>query len=597
MSDDFIDISGRIIIPPHNKMTGKLNIIAVGKEDIVSSITVTRYNEIPSLIYVYSDYVVERIAYPPRLGNQRRANLRILNRSNILGNIKINPKNKMTGRTEIVQPPKTIAQLYPVKDAFVREGVKTLNYGIEQTMLVGYNRNLNERYRSFLEFDLSQLPENITIEKAELKVFNLNKESVNHQVGLFSAASTWTEQGVTWNSQPAIQNILDSKNINETEGYISFEVTNKVSNWCDGTEVNYGFILKSLNESIQQYGQFYTRESQINKPILEITYREKIIYSAGRTEIDGNIFVKSIGQKDLSSSIRIQEYDQKATLRSSIHIYNPDYMESSILVNRPKIEANIQVRRSDESDLLSNLIVRQKWLDQRDASILVNAPSRVGHINIPYRSDLPSDLNVRQKKSDYRDASILVNAPYRVGHINIPYRISLPSSVTVRALGCEKFPAKISIIRKEILGNLTVKRRDFSEINGSIAVKRSDFDEIDSSISVIRKEIPSSIMVVLSDYLPGSITVQQTDESTIPSYITIPYRKDLHGSINVVGASMISGNIFVISGFLRASISIPEYASYDILGQMKVRAKWISEIPSSLTVGGDNIPGGFVFII
>lgn len=554
------DLQSNISIKPFNKMTGTITISPIDKNDIISTIDVKAT-------------------------------------SNLSSNIIISQRNKMTGTVEVTQPPTYTTQLNSVKDAFVREGIKTLNYGTEQTMIAGYSNELNERYRSFLEFDLLQLPDNIAIKKAEVKVYNVSARTNEHQVGLYSSASVWTEYGVTWNNQPAIQNFIDSKNIGTSEGYVSFNVTDKVSSWYEGIGTNNGFIFKALNESVQQYEQFYTRESLNNKPFLEVTYQEKFIYSAGRAEVNGNIFIKSVGKNDLPSSIRIPDFDLNAILPSSIHIYNPDFMESSISVNRPNISGNIIVKRSDTSELSSNLVVKQKSLDQIEANIFVNTPSRVGHITIPYRSDLPSNLIIRRSDLSQVVSTIQINAPFRVGNIFVPYRNDLPSSILARAQGYDQLPSTIGVSRKEITANLTVQRKEYSEISGSLAVKQSEFYTVNGSISVIRREIPSSIMVVLSNYLNSSITIRRTEESSIPAYIFVPYRKDLNSSIHVVGANMIPSNIFIRSGYLRANISIPVYMSSDTPSTITVRVKWASDLPSTLFVGGDNIEGGYVFII
>lgn len=554
------DLQSNIGIKPSNKMTGTITISPIDKNDLISTIDVKATSDLSS-------------------------------------NIIISQRNKMTGTVEVTQPPTYTTQLNSIKDAFVREGIQTLNYGTEQTMIVGYSNELNERYRSFLEFDLLQLPDNIAIKKAEVKVYNVSARTNEHQVGLYSSASAWTEYGVTWNNQPAIQSFIDSKSIGTSEGYVSFDVTDKVSSWYEGIGIHNGFIFKALNESVQQYEQFYTRESLNNKPFLEVTYQEKVIYSAGRAEVNGNIFIKSVGKNDLPSSIRIPEYDINATLPSSIHIFNPDFMESSISVIRQNINGNIRVQRSDKSELSSNLVVKQKSLDQIEANVLVNTPSRVGHITIPYRNDLLSNLIIRQSDFSQIQSVIQINAPSRVGNIFVLYRNDLPSSILARAQGYDQLPSSIGVSRREITANLTVQRKEYSEINGSLTVKQSEVYTIDGSISVIRREIPSSILVVLSNYLNSSITIRRTEESSISASILVPFRKDLNSSIHVVGANMIPSNIFIRSGYLRANISIPVYMSSDTPSTIIIRVKWASDLPSSLFVGGDNIAGGHVFLI
>lgn len=595
MSVYYDEMTGNVWIPPRNRMSGKVNVIAVGEKDLTGSLTVKRFQEVSGHVDVYSDYVIEDIAYPPRFGYQKRSSISIFYRKEVYGNIRIPPKNKMSGIIDIIQPPRKTLEIEPVKDSFIREGVRTLNYGREQTMLVGYNDKLKERYRSLLEFNLDDLPENTIIEKATLKLYNASPFGVKRQLGVYTSKAHWEEYGVTWENQPGVSSLVALSDIGNAVGYYEVDVTETIQLFYSGEEKNYGFIIKALNEDFAQFEQFNTRENLENKPILEIAYYDDTIYSFGRSEIESNLFVHAVGNKDVKGTINIREFDDSATISSNIHIYNPIFMESCIRVNRTFTNSSLTIRRTEREDMLSNLKIRISRIDEIKSNLSVNARNRLGQINIPYKSSIDSNLSVRQAKTDSLISIINVNAKYRVGTITIPNISTIVGSVTVRDYEESHLTAKIRISKPLIHGSLRIKQSNYGELVSGVSVARNESDSIDSGIYINRPFIHGYIKVVASSFVNGNLMVKKIDE--IPSILTIPERTSINGSIDIIHTSLIPSSIQILSGYLKSSITIPKYETYDTLGRIKVRVKWIDEISCSLTVGGDNVPGGYTFIL
>ena len=595
MFDSYNEITGNIIIPAKNKMTGKVDIIAVGDNDIICSISVNNISEINSHIYIYSDTVIEDISYPPRFGNQRRANLFIKYRNDIAGSLFISPQNKMTGIVEIVPPPRKKLELYPTKDAFIRSSTPTFNYGSDQIMYVGYNQDLDEIYRSLIEFDISELPQNTIIEKAELKIYNNKEELKAHQVGVYEIKEPWTELGVTWLNQPNFSSIVDIKDVGKAIGYEIFDVKEVVNKWYVNQSENNGLIIKAINESVKQYEQFNTKENVLNKPILEITYYDTTIYSFGRSEIPSGLFVFAVGNKDIIGKLNIREYDKSAELPSRLHVYNPDYMESFLTINRPNIISDIIVRRTESDIIVGSIVIRQKRGSEVISNLIISVPDRIGRIYVPYRYDLNANLIIRKSESRSIWSNIIISSPYRIGNIYIFYRNDINSNIVIRENEWNQLESEITISRPNILGNIEIYNT--YDVLGNIRIKRSKSDDIQSFIAISRNSLISNIKLTVHSSINGYIIVRQKDDSGISANINIPYRNDLNSWLEVIGASMISGNLYVLSGYLKANLKIPEYATYDKIGKMVVRVRWASEIPSTLFVGGDNIEGGYVFIL
>ena len=80
------------------------------------------------------------------------------------------------------------------------------NYGSELELQVGAENTAlpDKRYRSYLRFDLSSLPETFTLERARLRLFTEIYTTIPATVvDLYRVADdSWSESTITWNTQP-----------------------------------------------------------------------------------------------------------------------------------------------------------------------------------------------------------------------------------------------------------------------------------------------------------------------------------------------------------------------------------------------------------
>ncbi|HKZ83253.1 MAG TPA: DNRLRE domain-containing protein [Anaerolineae bacterium] len=176
-----------------------------------------------------------------------------------------------------VFPPGT---LYSIADADVLQGYPNTNYGSDAAMWAGYDDYLNPDgmiARSHVQFDVSAIPAGATINSAVLRVFLVSSYDFPNRTRLITTyriSSPWVESSVTWNTSPAFAEAYGSAPVTHGAwGWYSFDVTNLVRGWVNGTFPNYGIMLRGpeVSGSDSSWKGFSTREWS-NSPQLVITY-------------------------------------------------------------------------------------------------------------------------------------------------------------------------------------------------------------------------------------------------------------------------------------------------------------------------------------
>ncbi len=182
-------------------------------------------------------------------------------------------------------PPLVTNTFYSVGDACVLQGRPTMNFGSTTDMWAGYDDYLNPDgmiARSLVRFNLSAIPSGATVNSATLRAYLVGSYDYpgrTRTVTAYRAGSTWSESSVTWNSQPAIAEAYGSSGVTHgAQGWYSFDVTNLVRGWVNGSLQNYGIVLRGpeWSGSDSSWKAFSTREGPY-PPQLVITY---IDYSA-----------------------------------------------------------------------------------------------------------------------------------------------------------------------------------------------------------------------------------------------------------------------------------------------------------------------------
>jgi len=184
----------------------------------------------------------------------------------------------MKNYSSLPSPPS--GPFYSVADACVLEGYPTTNFGSTVDMWAGYDDYLEpdgKIARSLIQFDLSAIPTGTPIDSALLQVYLVSSYDFPGETRTITAyriASTWSESSVTWNTRPSYGEAYGSASV--THGawaWYSFDVTNLVRGWVNGTLPNYGVMLRGPEWSgyDSSWRAFSTREGSYT-PQLVITY-------------------------------------------------------------------------------------------------------------------------------------------------------------------------------------------------------------------------------------------------------------------------------------------------------------------------------------
>ena len=132
--------------------------------------------------------------------------------------------------------------------------------------------------RDLIGFDTSSIPAGAQVTTATLMLKAYAYQgSVNSDmvVSTYAVTAPWSETSVTWQSHgSAFSTVNSSSVVGEYVTYISFDVTNLVKWWVNGTLPNYGVMLRGGIESGVTRGKiFYTRNAAVgDRPILSVNY-------------------------------------------------------------------------------------------------------------------------------------------------------------------------------------------------------------------------------------------------------------------------------------------------------------------------------------
>ena len=176
-----------------------------------------------------------------------------------------------------------IETFYPTDDAYIKHEAPNINMGYYEYFRV---RNEYGGYGSsgwemdgLIRFDISSLPAKANIISAKLYIYYYDWDStnpVNRPVRLYRATSEWSEDSVTWNTQPsyAPQASSSSPMPNHFD-WVMWDVTNDIKDFIKGEVTNYGWKVTDDN----YWGDFYipeplfnTKESINHIPYLEVEF-------------------------------------------------------------------------------------------------------------------------------------------------------------------------------------------------------------------------------------------------------------------------------------------------------------------------------------
>ncbi|WP_297063512.1 DUF4350 domain-containing protein [Thermococcus sp.] len=139
------------------------------------------------------------------------------------------------------------------------------------------NSSYYQRERTYLRFNLSEIPKVAEIANAEVCVYvaYIKYFSTPMNVGIYNITNDWKESYT--NPAPTPEVLFDNKTL--SKGWVCFNVTSYIKAKFPEQSV-FSFVLKLVNESIYNYAWIYSRENAFDKPVLKISYYVPVAVSS-----------------------------------------------------------------------------------------------------------------------------------------------------------------------------------------------------------------------------------------------------------------------------------------------------------------------------
>src|SRR6185436_13675532 len=138
------------------------------------------------------------------------------------------------------------------------------NYGTSPTLLVHSwtTQSLADNARTLIQFNLSGIPANSTVQSAFLSLFNdpnttwysgqhQNYSGTNESF-IKRITSSWSEFGVTWNSMPSftsVNSVSVPASVSSHQDFMNLNVTSLVIDMINNPSSSFGFIMTLQNET------------------------------------------------------------------------------------------------------------------------------------------------------------------------------------------------------------------------------------------------------------------------------------------------------------------------------------------------------------
>jgi len=139
--------------------------------------------------------------------------------------------------------------LTAIADSYTVESDPSGNRGTRTNIGIA-GASIGSRQYGFIKFNLGNIPDGSTITKVELKLYSYwHDNPSNAETWLGLAGESWSETGITWNSQPGATSGLSIYKTFSTDGYHTWSSSSHsslisvVQEWVNGNKSNYGFFL------------------------------------------------------------------------------------------------------------------------------------------------------------------------------------------------------------------------------------------------------------------------------------------------------------------------------------------------------------------
>lgn len=176
----------------------------------------------------------------------------------------------------------------PIGDATVDSGDPTIQGAEVELMVQGYADgpySVHSKKRTFLKFDLSEIPDDAEIISAEFGIYFFQGNeggglTMDPHAALYLVANDqWEEMSITWNTKPDnTAGYIDDEIAMEDAGYYTWNLLSDLgenvwSSYAVDLEDNIlSLMLTTPDEEQNNYAKYHSREAADFQPYLNIVY-------------------------------------------------------------------------------------------------------------------------------------------------------------------------------------------------------------------------------------------------------------------------------------------------------------------------------------
>jgi len=172
----------------------------------------------------------------------------------------------------------TTVRVYPDKDTYVASNLPYNNFGGWTDMRSGRDGTYGAT-RVLIQFNFNSIPSGAIINSARLYLHQnetVPPSDPPYKYGARYLASEWNEYSVTWSShQPVWGEVFGEAELNNVNGWKSFDARELVESWVSGQHANYGMMIQGSNEASARERVFATRETTLI-PYIDVDYTEYV---------------------------------------------------------------------------------------------------------------------------------------------------------------------------------------------------------------------------------------------------------------------------------------------------------------------------------
>jgi len=295
--------------------------------------------------------------------------------------------NRMVGQIEVLEVPRTITQIKPKQDTFLRKSVPTFSYYYYSEMITG--KYGDDEYLSMVQFDVpKEMPEGhkITWEKAILRIPKRDRAFVD--MSLHAIDTTWHDNNVTWKTHPEVgAKVVDGYTVPGELDYVCFDLTEYYRDVVMEGKKDFGFYIISNKDKVSMT----TTESD-KPPLLTIEYKDFTLMNLLDT-CDFEGWMAPLYNSD-SPEFEVSTY--------GANIPNDSPVFEVLLDKGP--DKGFELMLHPHSDFAFSFSVANDGSEETEFEMLLNkGPNRTFELNLRQVSQSEFDYGMYQIKKAFQD--------------------------------------------------------------------------------------------------------------------------------------------------------------------------------------------------